>query len=195
DKFWQAWVKLRLGEMWYEQGQSEKALLLITEAFQTAEEVQNRVFLAAVLYHWGIALLNQTDWAAAEAKFQRAYDLWQEKGKTENALSALAGLAYVAYQQEDGVTAVTHAENLWQAWQKKPIWAERANLKLYWQLGTVWDGSGDSRANDLWPKAHALLRQRSQKIPDAEARKKFLEQVPVHQAILHPKNNSTAVEL
>ncbi len=184
DDFWQAWVKLRLGEMWYEQGQSQKALFLITEAFQTAEEVQNRVFLAAVLYHWGIVLLNQADWAAAEEKFQRAYDLWQEKGKTENALSALAGLAYAAYQLENEVTAVTHAENLWQAWKEKPVWAERANLKLYWQLGMVWDGLGDSRANDVWKKVRALLRQRSEKILDEGARKLFLEQVPAHRAIL-----------
>jgi hypothetical protein len=48
----------------------------------------------------------------------------------------------------------------------------------------VWDGLGDSRADDLWPKAHALLHQRSEKIPDANARKLFLEQVPVHRAVL-----------
>jgi hypothetical protein len=51
-------------------------------------------------------------------------------------------------------------------------------------LGMVWDGLGDSRANNLWEKAHALLHARSEKIPDEAVRKMFLEQVPAHREIL-----------
>jgi hypothetical protein len=50
-------------------------------------------------------------------------------------------------------------------------------------LGMVWQGVGDSRANDLWQKSRVLLHQRSEKIPDADARKMFLEQVPVNRTI------------
>jgi len=184
DDFWQAWVKLRLGEMWHERGETEKALPLITEAFQTAGQVQNPRFLAAVLYHWGIILLSQADWAQAEQKFQKAYDLWQGAGQTESSMQSLAGLAYVAYQQELPTTAAAHAEKLWQTWQEKPALAERADLKVYWMLGMVWQGLGDSRAKALWKKAHALLQERSKKIPDVAALQMFLEQVPAHKAIL-----------
>ena len=50
DEFWQAWVKLRLGNLWYERGDLEKSLPLITEAFQMVEKLQRiplqaRVFL------------------------------------------------------------------------------------------------------------------------------------------------------
>jgi len=184
DEFWQAWVKLRLGEMWHERGEIEKALLLIKEAFQTAEEVQNLPFLAAVLYYWGNLLLSQADWGGAEKKFQEAYDLWVKRGKTENSMQALAGLAYAAYQQGELATAASHAERLWQAWQDHPEWAERANLKLYWMLGLVRRGLKDSRAANLRKKARALLKQRSEKIEDDEARRMFLQNVTVHRAIL-----------
>jgi hypothetical protein len=63
--------------------------------------------------------------------------------------------------------------------------AERADLKLYWLLGMVWDGLGDGRADNLWQKARALLHERCEKIPGEAARKMFLEQVPAHRAILN----------
>lgn len=84
--------------------------------------------------------------------------------------------------------AAAHAEQLWQTWQETPALAERADLKLYWMLGVVWEELGDNRANDVWKKAHALLRERSEKIPDEAARKMFLEQVPAHQAILEVRS-------
>ncbi len=184
DDFWQAWVKLRLGTMWLERGESDKALSFITEALQTAVLVQNPRFLAAVLYHLGNVLLSQADWAEAEQKFQKAYELWQEARQTENSLQALVGLAYVAYQQNMPAIAAAHAEQLWQTWHESAAWAERADLKSYWLLGMVWDGLGDSRAAELWQKAHTLLHQRSEMIPDECKRKLFLEQVPACQAIL-----------
>jgi DNA-binding SARP family transcriptional activator/predicted ATPase/Tfp pilus assembly protein PilF len=184
DEFWQAWVKLRLGEMWHEKGESEKALTLIAEAFQTAKEVQNHPFLAAVLYHWGNLSLTQKDWAEAEKKFQEAYDLWNKRGKTENVMQALAGLAYAAYQQEKVSTAASHAEHLWQSWQDSPARAERANLKLYWMLGMVWQGLEDSRFEIVREKAQTLLHERSEKIEDDVARQMFLQNVTVHRAIL-----------
>ena len=177
-------MKLRLGEMWHERGEIEKALSLIKEAFQTAKEVQNHPFLAAVLYHWGNLLLSQEAWAEAEKKFQEAYNLWDKRGKTENSMQALAGLAYAAYQQDIPKTAIAHAENLWQAWQESPAWAERANLKLYWMLELVWQGLGDSRFKIAREKAKALLRERREKIEDGEARQMFLQNVPVHRAIM-----------
>jgi DNA-binding SARP family transcriptional activator/predicted ATPase/Tfp pilus assembly protein PilF len=184
DEFWQAWVKLRLGNLWHERGELEKSLPLIIEAFQTVEKLQNIPLQARVLYDWGNVLVSRKDWKGAEQKFQTAYDLWHGRGKLENALLALAGLAYAAYRQEAKTTATAHAEKLWQTLQESPAWAERANLKLYWMLGIVWQGLGDSRANHLWIKAHALLEQRSEKIEDNGARQMFLDNVSVHRAIL-----------
>jgi tetratricopeptide (TPR) repeat protein len=184
DEFWQAWVGLRLGEMWNQQGKSELALSYIAGAYQTAEKLKYQHFKAAVLYDWGDVFLNQQDWVNAEQKYQEAYNLRHGSGRIEEALPALAGLAYVAYQQEKLETAAAQSEQLWQTWQASPAMAERANLKLYWMLGMVWDGLGDDRAPDLWEKAQALLFERSEKIPDKGARKTFLEQVPAHRAIL-----------
>ena len=184
DEFWQAWVKLRLGELWHERGEIEKALPLIKEAFQTAEEVQNHPFLAAVLYHWGNLLLSQKNWAKAEKKFQEAYDLWDKRGKTADSMKALAGLAYAAYQQKSSSSASAYADRLWQALQDSPARAERANLILYWMLGLVWQGLGDSRFKIAREKAKTLLRERSEKIEDDEARQMFLQNMTVHRAIL-----------
>jgi DNA-binding SARP family transcriptional activator/predicted ATPase len=184
DEFWRAWVGLRLGEMWIQRGKSEIALSYIIRAFETAEQLQYGNFKAAVLYGWGDLFLSQQDWANAEQKYQDAYDLRHGSGRIEEASPALAGLAYVACQQEKLETATACAEQLWQTWQASPAMAERANLKLYWMLGMVWDGLGDSRANDLWKQAHALLLERSEKIPDEGLRKMFLEEVPAHRAIL-----------
>ncbi len=184
DEFWQAWVKLRLGHLWHERGDLEKSLHLITDAFQTVENLQHSPLQARVYYDWGNVLVTLEDWKIAEQKFQGAYDLWGERGKTEDALLAVAGLAYVAYQQQDMTTAASHAEHLWQAWQDHPEWAERANLKLYWMLGVVWQGLGDNRADSLWKQARALLKERSQKIEDDQARQMFLQNVSTHRAIL-----------
>ena len=184
DTFWQAWVKLRLGDVWHELGKSEKALSLLKEVFQIAEQLQNPRFLAAVLYQWGNVLLGQADWAQAEQKFQQAYELWQGQGQTQNAMLALAGLAYAAYQQEMSTTAAAHAEQLRQTLQESPEMAERADLKLYWMLGMVWRGLADRRADNLWKNARALLQQRSEKIEDIGARQMFLQNVPAHRAIL-----------
>jgi len=182
--FLQAWIKLRLGTIWHEQGELKNALSLITEAFQIADQLLNPRVQAMVLYHWGHVLLSQTDWVGAGQKFQKAYDFRQESGQTEQAMPPLAGLAYVALQRGMPAIAAAHAEQLWQTWQELPALAERADLKVYWMLGLVWDGLGDSRANHLWQKAHALLHQRSEMIPDEGVRKMFLEQVPAHRAIL-----------
>ena len=43
--------------------------------------------------------------------------------------------------------------------------------------------SGDGKAHDLWQKARDLLQRRSESIPDEDARRLFLEQVPAHRAI------------
>lgn len=188
DEFWQAWVQLRLGHLWYERGDLEKSLSLIMEAFQRVERIQNIPLQARVLYDWGNVLVGQGDWRGAEQKFQAAYDLWRARGKMENSLLALAGSSYVAYQQESKTTAASQAEQLWQTWQESPAWAERANLKLYWMLGMVWQGLEDSRADNLWKKAQALLQQRSEKIDDIGARQMFLQNVSVHRAILEVSN-------
>jgi len=79
--------------------------------------------------------------------------------------------------------AVAHAEKLWLTWQESPALAERANLKLYWMLGEVWSGVGDSRADTLWKDAAVLLHKRSGKIADVRARKLFLEDVAAQRAI------------
>lgn len=184
DDFWQAWVKLRLGTVWHERGEPEKALPFIMEALKTAEQVGNPRFLAAVLCEWGYVLLSQADWAQAEQKFQKANDLWLGGGQTERATSSLTGLAYATYRQGKTAVAAAQAEQLWQTWEASPALSERADLKLYWLLGMVWDGLGDSRADDLWQKAHTLLHQRSEMIPDERVRKMFLEQVPACRAIL-----------
>jgi DNA-binding SARP family transcriptional activator/predicted ATPase len=184
DTFWQTWINLRLGELWHERGEADKALPLIKEVHQAAVQLQNPRFLAAVVYHWGNVLLGQADWAQAGQKFQQAYDLWQGQDQTQNTMLALAGLAYAAYQQEKPACAAAHAEQLWQALQASPAWAERADLNLYWMIGMVWQGLGDNRADDVWKEARALLQQRSEKIEDEEARHRYLQDVPVHRAIL-----------
>ena len=104
-------------------------------------------------------------------------------GQKEKGTSALAGLAYVSYEQGLAETAAAHAEQLWQTWQESVKWADRADLKLYWLLGLVWEGLGDSRAGDLWAKAEALLQERSEKISDETTRELFLTQVPAHREI------------
>ncbi|MGB7876411.1 MAG: tetratricopeptide repeat protein, partial [Anaerolineales bacterium] len=184
DAFWQAWLKLRLGWMWDERGEADKALPFITEAFQTVEQLQHIPLKARVLYDWGSVLVSQANWVNAELKFQSAYDIWDERGQTENAMLALAGLAYAAYQQENSTVAAARAEQLWLTLQESPAFGERADLKLYWILGTVWQGLGDSRTDDLWKEAHVWLQQRSEKIQDDEARQMFLQNVPAHRAIL-----------
>jgi predicted ATPase len=114
DEFWQAWVKLRLGNLWYERGDLEKSLSLIVEAFLTVDKLQNIPLQARVLYDWGNVLISQEDWKGAGQKFQGAFDLWRARGKMETSLLALAGSAYVAYQQTSKTTATSHAEQLWQ---------------------------------------------------------------------------------
>lgn len=184
DLFWQAWITLRLSEMWQEQGKSDMALAYVVDAFETAVQIQNPRFQAAILYGWGNALLGKADWAGAEQKFQQAYELKQQAGQIEQATPALAGLAYATYQQGKQEAAAIHAEQVWQAWQTAPPWAERANLKLYWRLSRVWQGSNDSRYNDLQDQALALLETRSKNISNEAARQKFLEQVPANRALL-----------
>ena len=165
DLFWQGWVKLRLGALGIEQGEPEKVSPYIAEALQTAEHFQNLNFRPAVLYEWGNLLLSQADWANAADKFQEAYDYRQGLGRIERAAPALAGLAYATYQQGLWEKGSAHADQLWQIWQESPEMAERADLKLYWRLGTIWEGLGDSRANLVWQKAHTLLRDRSEEDP------------------------------
>jgi len=183
DMFWEAWVKTRMGLMWNERGEADKALPLIIEAFAFAEKSENPRLQGMVLLDWGYVLLNQTAWPEAEQKFQQSYDLWMGLGQTKQAMPPLAGLAYATYQQGNLEMAVAHAEKLWLTWQESPALAERANLKLYWMLGEVWSGVGDSRADTLWKDAAVLLHKRSGKIADVRARKLFLEDVAAHRAI------------
>ena len=97
---------------------------------------------------------------------------------------ALAGLAYATYQQGMLTTAAAHTDQLWQTLQESSALSERVDFKAYWMLGMVWRGLGDSRTDNLWKEARALLHQRSKKIEDTGARQMFLENVSDHQAIL-----------
>jgi hypothetical protein len=51
-------------------------------------------------------------------------------------------------------------------------------------LGMVWQGLNDSRDDSVWEKAQTLLRERSEKIDDVEARQMFLQNISAHRAIL-----------
>lgn len=184
DVFWEAWVKTRMGTLLNEQGKPAEALPLITAAFAVAEQLENPRFQGMVLLDWGYVLLNQEAWAEAEQKFAESYRLWMGLEQVKQAMPSLAGLAFAAYQQGNVEAATAHAEKLWQVWQASPVLAQNANLKLYWMLGVVWSGVGDSRADQLWQDASALLQTRSKKIADTRVRAMFMADVPAHRVVL-----------
>jgi tetratricopeptide (TPR) repeat protein len=183
QSFFRDWWGVQLAALRTTQGRPDEALHLVETAFATSVELDNTLLQQRALFDWGNVLLAQGEWAAATDKYQQVVDAYLAVEQTEQATPALGGLALAAFEQGQVEQAAVFAEQVWQVWQDNPAIAQRADLRLYRRIGTVWDGLQDRRSAELWQTAYNLLEERTQHISDANLRELFRRQVPAHRAI------------
>lgn len=123
---------------------------------------------------------------AAEAAYAQALADWRQAETPTGTLAPLANLADLAQARGDHRKARRLMADvlalLGQSYLQDEAIADP--LALHLTCHRVLKALGDPRAAGLLSTAHRLLQEQAAKISDADARRMFLEAVPVHRAIM-----------
>lgn len=173
-----AWVDATLGEWQSAINYAETSIKLNREVEQIESAAEGLIWL-------GNARLGLGQPVEASMAYQEALKFRQEFSQAHRSLEALAGLARAALAQGDPAAARDHVEpilthlesggDLQGSWEPLRIF-----LACYQALKAV----DDPRAGEILSEAHTMLQEQAERIPDVEARRRFLENVPWHAEII-----------
>lgn len=167
------------------QGEWASAVKYAEASIKINREVEQIESAAEGLIWLGNARLGLGQPVEASAAYQEAWKIRQEFSKPHRAMEALAGLARAALARGDQQAASERVEqiiaylstggSLEGSWEK---------LRIYLTCYQVLRSVQDPRAWEILKEAHTLLQEQARRIPDAEARRLFLENVPWHAEIV-----------
>jgi hypothetical protein len=120
---------------------------------------------------------------AAEA-YGQAVTLRRELGQHNLAIESLAGLARVALAQGDVAQAVAHIQEILSYLEHHTLGGTGEPLRVCLTCYRVLQAARDPRTTDVLKTAYSLLQAQVDQIPDASARRAFLENVAVHREIV-----------
>ncbi|MFN8491624.1 MAG: tetratricopeptide repeat protein [Caldilineaceae bacterium] len=135
---------------------------------------------AAVIIGYLRASLQQTTAAAA---YTQAVALYEKLGNRALATEAQAGLAQLALQQGDAQQAHQLVDSILPVLTTQPCATVHTPLYTYLVCYQVLATTDPARAAGVLQQAQALLANYAGRIPDAELRRAFLADVPVHRQL------------
>jgi biotin operon repressor len=121
--------------------------------------------------------------AEATAAYCQALTLFQDLGQSNYALDARAGLARVSLIQGDLAQALDQVEETLSHWERGTVEFSSEPSVIYLACYQVLQAAQDPRAQKFLVSAHTLLQDRAARIPDAEMRHSYLENVAAHKEI------------
>lgn len=173
-----------LGMVLRDLGEPQHARLYLDEGLEICQAAGIRDGEGTILNEIGIAALDLGDPARAREAFERAYTLNQELGNRRAAAEALAGLVQVDALQGAADQALAHAGDLFAYLEQDPdLSGAQRPLRVYMACFQALRAAGDARAEALLERGYWLLMARAARIQDENARRSFLQNIPIHREV------------
>jgi predicted ATPase len=175
---------LGLGWLAHDQGDeheahslAEQALALAQESWQPRVERSALRLLGHILATWG--RLEQ-----ATLAYTQALEIGRGLGYRYLAIDSTADLARVALSAGDLPQAMAYAATaLDYLAERAPDWLEEP-IRIFLTCYEALRATSDRRADEVLDLGHALLLERAAQFDDEERRRRYLENVPAHRALL-----------
>ncbi len=174
---------VRLGLLWQQQGRPEAARECGQGALEIAQELGERSLQALALTLLGRVGEGLGQWEAAATAYQPALALRQALGQPALAAEVRAGLARVGLAQGELAQARVQVEEAFSYLQSHGPAGTEEPLRLYLSCYRVLQAAHDPRAREVLHAARGLLEAWAARLPDAEQRCAFLENVAVHREL------------
>lgn len=159
------------------------------QALQIARELQYRFTEADVLVELGYIhqALGHAD--AAREAFEKVIEIFNAMGQPHLALEGRAALAQLALEptQQDTATLTQARQDvtvILNALETQSAINISGLTKIYLACYRVLEALHDERANAVVERAYQILESCAAKLPDAAARRRFLEATPANQQLL-----------
>jgi tetratricopeptide (TPR) repeat protein len=173
------WSELALVD--YFVGDLAAALATLTRALKMAEELGDRRQMGYASTRLGYTLTALGRFDAAATAFQKAFQLHHALQQTNRSLYPLAGLAQLAYRQEELRRARQIVAQILDHLETCYLDATDEALQVYLTCFQILQSTGDPRAATMRQIAQEQLQRRAATIADEAARQRFWS-APLHAA-------------
>ena len=195
DRDGEALALTDLGLLFHLTGDQEKSIQMVQQALQLAQELDDARTQSFAWNHLAHAAAARGDLEQAYQAYWRALELRRELELERLAMEPLAGLVQVALRRGDQDQARNYTLEILDF-----ILAKDASTRPVLLPGAL-DGTlepfrvflaviaglqaiGDERWRVILQDVIALLRQRAGRLPDAQARRSYLENIPSHHELI-----------
>lgn len=168
-----------------DKGEFEKAELYSRSAQQIDQEINDKHGEGYSLTSLAYALASQARFQEAEEAHNKAFNLRQTLGLDALTIDNLAGLAFITLKQGHDEKAQHYAEQVMQWIEQHGVDGIEYPIRAYLTVSTVFDSAGKKEeARAILEEAHTYLLEKAEKISDLDARRSFLENVPLHKELM-----------
>jgi tetratricopeptide (TPR) repeat protein len=180
--------------LYFQRQESGAAYPYCQDALALAREIGNRYAEATALTIFGHILLALAHYETAQENYTEALALRRQLGQRSLVQQPLAGLARVALEQGNLPQALSYVEELlafFAAGQEPDRTVDPFSTFL-----TCYDvlaAAADPRAGSFLQSSYEALQARANQFTDAAVRRSFLENVPVHRALVDAWNDCLAL--
>jgi tetratricopeptide (TPR) repeat protein len=164
-----------------------RAVSLAQEAVDQHREANAMTVLAN-------ALLRSGRLVEAADVYQQVLDMRREMGELNLVMEPLAGLAQIALTRNNLDQAIEHVEEILSHLEIGTLDGTEEPLQVYLTCYHALHANQDSRAQDVLTEGYNLLCTRASTIDDENMRRSYLENVTIHQEIMHEFENSLTMD-
>ncbi len=175
---------ISLASLLTEQGEERTAAAISQQAIDMARTLGDRAAESRALLCWGHALVTRGAWDEAARAYEQVLAAQRSLGQPGASLEAMAGLARAALGKGESQQAMRWIEEILRQAEEGFLAQAAEWVRVYWDCYAVLSACGDLRAAYALGMARLLLRNRADRIYDQEMRRSFLENVPLHRAII-----------
>ena len=190
DRLGEQTVLHNLGEAFYYLKMYAEALASYRQALFIAREIGDRDGEGLTLYHLGNVLQDTGHLEQAEKHYLEALGIHRELGRLQYEPEELAGLANIAWRQQNQAQAREYIHQIAALLARNPtLNGSEEPIRVYLICYHILKALDDPHADNLLEHAYNLLATRSAHIHEPDIRQKFVENNPWHLEVLELWNN------
>ena len=180
----EAWVYLLFAELAHQRGENEAVLTYAGRSLQINRDISVRYEQAKVLVMIGHANTGMQRLDEAVEAYQQALEIFEELGNLTEAVEARAGLARIAFIQNDLAESLTYVETVLPVVAQHPRARLVEPFMIYITCYRVLEANNDSRAANVLATASRLLDEYASQFTNEDQRHAFLYNVPSHRELI-----------
>jgi predicted ATPase/class 3 adenylate cyclase len=177
------------------QGKADEAIHYALAATDLSKTAEDKTAEAWAYLYLGQAYLLSGQFEAARIAFQSSLHIRQELGQASLATEPIAGLIQVALGLDDSTTAQDLTEELLSfLLRESALDGTEEPLRVYLACYQALERTDDTRSVQILNTARDLLERQTEKLGDAKARHRYIENVPWRRAIAsewHAKSSTS----